>query len=123
MPSRSMKTWRYASLMPMSVRLNGMRATPIWHGWECQPAQRHSSLVRDPHIQHGKFLRQAPDMVENHVIAHAKNARDVAVGFRIEAHAVGKNAVTAVFFDGFFCVEHQVLRIMDVDVRRFAICY
>src|SRR3954463_1361616 len=121
MPSRSMKTWRCASLMRMSRRLNGMHVTPIWRGWECKPAQRRRLLVCDAHIEHGQFLRQAPDMVENHVVAHAKNTRDIAVGFRVEAHAVGKNTVAAILFNGFFGVEHQVLRIMHVDVRGFAI--
>src|SRR3954449_3881220 len=123
MQSLSMKTWPCASLMPMSMRLNGMRATRIWHGRGFKPAQQRNFLVRDAYIQHGQFLRQAPDMVQNHVIAHAEDARDIAVGFRIEAHAVGKNTVTAVLLDGFFCVEHQVLRIVHVDVRWFAVRY
>src|SRR5882762_5902788 len=78
-------------------------------------------LVRHPHVQHRQLLRQAPNMVEDHVVAHAEDAGDVAVGLRVEAHAVSEDAVAVVLLHGFFCVEYQILRVVHVDVRGLAV--
>jgi EAL domain-containing protein (putative c-di-GMP-specific phosphodiesterase class I) len=60
---------------------------------------------RHAHVHHGELLRQAPDVVEHHVVAQAEDARDVAVGLRVEAHAVGEDAMAAVLLDRFLRVE------------------
>ena len=73
------------------------------------------------HVEHRQFLRQPADVVHHDVVAHAEDARDVAVCLRIEAHAISIDAVPVIFIDRFLGVEHQVLRVMHIDVGRLTV--
>ena len=60
-------------------------------------------------------------MIHHHVVLLTKNPRDVVVGARVQAHAVGDDARFCDLLDRLLGVVAQVLRIADIHVGRFAI--
>lgn len=65
---------------------------------------RPLGLAREASIQHGQFFWQAFNMIDHHEISGTKNARNILIRPRVEAHAVGRDAIARGVFYRFFRV-------------------